>query len=133
MTRHNFQITATALAIALGLGAVGATSAMADTNGGDKAEVQAFMAAPMSIADAITAAESGTGGKAMSAEFDNEDIATGMYHVEVAMADGTTKEIGVNPADGSVTALVDDDSGAKGDGDGDGDGETDDDADSDSN
>ncbi|WP_145953459.1 PepSY domain-containing protein [Oceaniglobus indicus] len=95
----------------IALGAAGATAALADRNSDadDRAETQAFLAAPGSIMDAITAAENQTGGKAMSADFDTDDTASGVYEVEIAMTDGTTKEVAVNPADGTVTAIIDDD------------------------
>ncbi|TYB89068.1 PepSY domain-containing protein [Oceaniovalibus sp. ACAM 378] len=91
----------------IALGAVGATAALADkhSDAGDKPEIQAFLAAPGSITDA----EKDTGGKAMSVEFETDDTATGVYEVEVAMPDGTTKTVAVNPADGSVTAVAMDD------------------------
>lgn len=108
----NFKTLKTLGAASLiALGAVGATAALADkhSDAGDKPEVQAFLAAPGSIADAVTAAEKDTGGKAMSVEFETDDTATGVYEVEVAMPDGTTKTVAVNPADGSVTAVAMDD------------------------
>lgn len=105
MNRNTFKILTATTLIAPGA-AAGATTALADSNQGDKAEVQAFQAAKGSITDAIKAAEQNTGGKAMSAEFDNEDMAAGLYDVEIAMADGTTRTVAVNPADGSVTACA---------------------------
>ena len=112
MTRTTFKKTAAAVMIALGLGAAGASAALAEqhTGTGDRAEVEAFLASPMTIADAITAAEAETGGTAMSVEFDAEDTEPARYEVEVAMADGATTTVAVNPADdGTVTAIADED------------------------
>lgn len=110
MKRITLPLAGTAALIALGFGLSGATSVLAEqhTGNSDMAEVEAFLASPMSIADAISAAETNTGGKAMSAEFDTEDMASGQFDVEVAMADGTTKEVVINPADGAVTPDMDD-------------------------
>ena len=131
MNRMNFRMTATAAALALGLGAAGAMTAMAGQNADaeDTAEVQAFLASPMSAADAIKAAEASAGGKTMSVEFDTEDLALGAYVVELAMADGTTSTVAVNPADGTVTAVSDDDNDHGDREDDDDDEETDDDGD----
>jgi uncharacterized membrane protein YkoI len=128
MTRMTFKTAGTAALLALGLGTMGATAALAEQHmdAGDTAEVQAFQAATMSLADAVKAAETDTSGKAMSAEFETDDAATGMYHVEVAMTDGTTKTVAVNPADGTVTAVAMDAKDQNGEA-SDGDGETDDD------
>lgn len=132
MKRMTLPLAGTAALIALGFGLGGATSAMAEqhTGNSDMAEVQAFLASPMTIADAISAAETSTGGKAMSVEFDTEDMATGQFDVEIAMADGMTKTVAVNPADGTVTAMADEAGNDEADDTGDGDGKTDDDGDS---
>ncbi len=129
MTRMTLKTAGTAALLALGLGTMGATAAFAEQHvaSNDTAEVQAFQAATMTLSDAVKAAESNTNGKAMTAEFETEDVATGMYHVEVAMADGTSKTVAVNPADGTVAAIAADASDQNGEMN-DGDSETNDDS-----
>lgn len=83
-----------------------ATMSSADT---DAAEAQAFLAAPGSISAAISAAETQSGGKAMSAEFEEDGTNVGMYEVEIVMADGTISEHLVDPADNSVKPARKDD------------------------
>jgi hypothetical protein len=87
----------------------GATMALSDTS---PAEANAFLAAPGSLSAAVSAAETSTGGKAMSADFENDGADAGMYQVEIVMPDGTVTEHLVNPADNSVKlAPADDDKG----------------------
>tara|TARA_R110000796_G_scaffold14517_8_gene47471 strand:+ start:2620 stop:3027 length:408 start_codon:yes stop_codon:yes gene_type:complete len=120
ITQTKTKATAVAMLVALGLGAVGSTAVLAkeSADSQDKAEVQAFLNDSASIMDAIKAAESDTGGKAMSAEFDNEDSQTGSYEVEVAMTDGTTKTVAVGFDNGtaSVVAMQSDDLGSDAEG-----------------
>jgi len=126
-TQTKTKATAAAILVALGLGAAGSTAVLAKDSSDqqDKAEVQAFLKESASITDAIKAAESDTGGKAMSAEFDNEDSQTGSYEVEVAMTDGTTKTVAVGFDNGTAKVVAvqshdqgneadDDDEGEKG-------------------
>ncbi len=87
--------------MSLGLLAGAATIASADTSA---AEAKAFLAAPGSISAAISAAEAQSGGKAMSADFEEDGANAGMYEVEIVMPDGTVSEHLVNPADNSVKA-----------------------------
>jgi len=57
---------------------------------GDHAEHQAFMSAPISLAMAISAAETETGARAISAEFEEED---GQYIYSVELLDANGQEI----------------------------------------
>lgn len=92
------------------LGGVASAQTATDTMTDDQMETQALMAAKMSIGDAITAAETDTGDRAMSAEFTMETgDDTPVYVVEVVQADGTTTEVAVSTADGSVAAHVEPD------------------------
>ena len=95
ITQTKTKATAVAMLVALGLGAIGSTAVLAKES-----------------------AESDTGGKAMSAEFDNEDSQTGSYEVEVAMTDGTTKTVAVGFDNGtaSVVAMQSDDLGSDAEG-----------------
>lgn len=95
-------------ALTLGVAGLAATMAAAEQTGGktDAAEAQAFQATPMTLGDAAKAAEAKTGGKAMSAEFDNEDKAAGTYKVEIVTPDGATTYAMVDPADGSVKPMA---------------------------
>lgn len=87
----------------LSLGLLGGATSMAAA-GTSAAEAQAFLAAPGSLSAAISAAESSTGGKAMSADFEEDGANAGMYEVEIVMPDGAVSEHLVNPADNSVKA-----------------------------
>ncbi|MFT6676020.1 MAG: putative membrane protein YkoI [Sulfitobacter sp.] len=124
MNRKTILKLGTSALLSLGLVAGAATMAAADSHAdkSDAAEAQTFLAAPGSIAAAITAAEEQSGGKAMSADFETDGADAGWYDVEVVMADGTMTELLVNPADGTVKAAPADDMDGH-----DNDGETDDD------
>ncbi|WP_102107429.1 PepSY domain-containing protein [Oceaniglobus roseus] len=84
----------------------------------DRAEMQSFMSADMSIGDAVSKAEA-QGGKAVSAEWTLEQDGSAGYEVEIADASGGTKTLFVNASDGSVMAAPesnDDHEGSDGDG-----------------
>ena len=99
MKRNTILALGSSALMSLGLLAGAATIATADTSA---AEAQAFLAAPGSLSAAISAAEMQTGGKAMSADFEEDGANAGMYEVEIVMPDGTVSEHLVNPADNSV-------------------------------
>ncbi len=101
MKRNAILALGTGALLSLGLLGGAASMAIAGTS---VAEAKAFLAAPGSITAAISAAESSTGGKAMSADFEEDGANAGMYEVEVVMPDGTVSEHLVNPADNSVKA-----------------------------
>ena len=101
MKRNAFLAPGTAALLALGLFGGVASMAIAGTSAAD---AKAFLAAPGSLSAAITAAETSTGGKAMSADFEEDGANAGMYEVEIVMSDGTVSEHLVNPADNSVKA-----------------------------
>ncbi|MBB3996107.1 hypothetical protein GGR95_003775 [Sulfitobacter undariae] len=105
MKRNTIIALGSSALMSLSLIAGAATIASADTS---VEEAQAFLAAPGSISAAINAAETSTGGKAMSADFEEDGANAGMYEVEVVMPDGTTSEHLVNPADNSVTVAPED-------------------------
>lgn len=116
MKRNTLRALGSSALISLSLLGGAATMAYADTS---PAEAQAFLAAPGSLSAAITAAEAKTGGKAMSAGFEEDGANAGMYDVEIVMPDGTVAEYLVNPADNSVKpAPADDDKDDDGDKDG---------------
>ena len=106
MKRTTILTLGSSALMSLGLLAGAATMAAADTSA---AEAKAFLAAPGSISAAINAAEAQSGGKAMSAEFEEDGTTVGMYEVEIVMPDGTVSEHLVNPADNSVKAAPTDD------------------------
>lgn len=75
------------------------------------AEAAAFLASPTSLAAAITTVEAGTGGKVSTIEFVmGEEGAPDLIMADVIMADGSAKEVSVNPADGTVMNISDDQS-----------------------
>jgi hypothetical protein len=107
MKRNTILALGTSALISLSLLGGAATMAYADTS---PAEAQAFLAAPGSLSAAVAAAEASTGGKAMSADFEDDGAYAGMYEVEIVMPDGTVAKYLVNPADNTVTlAPADDD------------------------
>lgn len=114
MKRNAIFTLGTGALLSLGLLGGAASMALAGTSA---AEAQAFLAAPGSLSAAISAAESSTGGKAMSADFEEDGANAGMYEVEIVMPDGTVSEHLVNPADNSVKpAPADEDHDEKDDG-----------------
>ena len=110
-TRHSRIIRPLGLGAALALGITGGVATVASAqqngngNGMDKAEVQALQSAPTTLGDAVKAAESNTGGKAMSAEFDNSGQA-GAYRVEIAKQDGSIAYVMVDASEKSVTPMA---------------------------
>ena len=129
----------TALSIAAGLAALvmmGGTAAVAENHVAEDpmAESQAFLASPTSMAAAIAAAETASGGKVSSIEYQTgENGAPDLIMADVVMADGTEKTVALNPADGKVMSVTDAkdemEGGENGGGDrGKGDGDTDGDA-----
>lgn len=101
MKRNTILTLGSSALMSLGLIAGAATMAHAETSA---AEAKAFLAAPGSLSAAVSAAETQSGGKAMSADFEDNGANAGMYEVEVVMPDGTVSDHLVNPADNSVTA-----------------------------
>lgn len=100
-TMKPMKMAALWAAMILGTGAAGV--ALAETETKDTAEAQQFMAHPQSLAQAITAAETSVGGKAMDAGWE-VDGSTGGYHVEVLKTDGTVVDVKV-AADGTTTLM----------------------------
>ena len=78
-----------------------------DRDGTGDQEHAAFQAAPIGLAQAISTAESQSGGRAMSAEFETED-GSGVFEVELLAADGTEIEILVDASTGQVVIVHDD-------------------------
>ncbi len=99
MKRNTILALGSTALMSLSLLGGAATMALADTS---PAEAKAFLAAPGSLSAAISAAETSTGGKAMSADFEEDGANAGMYEVEIVMPDGTVSEHLVNPADNAV-------------------------------
>lgn len=103
---HTKMITASVLALALGAGLSGFASAQSQTEAGNAAELQAVQNAKLSVADAAKGAEAETGGKAMDVAFDDENGQLA-YEVEVALNDGTTKEVLIDAQSGKVLKVSD--------------------------
>ncbi len=101
MKRNTILALGSSALISLAMLGGAATMASADTSA---AEAKAFLAAPGSLSAAISAAETSSGGKAMSADFEEDGANAGMYEVEIVMPDGTVSEHLVNPADNTVKA-----------------------------
>ncbi|MGR3572632.1 PepSY domain-containing protein [Brevirhabdus sp.] len=127
------MISTIGAATAVSLGLIGGSMAMASSEGaGNAAELQAFQSAKISLGDAIKAAETKTGAKAMDASFEGADgngqMAT--YEVELLKSDGTPVFAMINPADGSVkvSAKANEDENSMGENGGDGEDESQDEA-----
>ncbi|MGR3757433.1 MAG: PepSY domain-containing protein [Tranquillimonas sp.] len=116
----------------MALGLAGVTAASAASNGNEDAanaaELQAFQSAKVSLTDAIAAAESKTGGKALDAGFESGEKQGATYEVELVKTDGSEIYAMVDPATGAVKVQAKADDGDRQSGDADdGDGEMNDD------
>lgn len=112
-------ITLSLIPVTLAAGVAGAawagtgnTTEMSDTQ-----EIQAALNSGMTLTQAVDAAQAQTGGTAMSAGWEDSDTGTWGYEVEIADAASTMQTWFVNPADGTVTKVMetDDDHGQSGD------------------
>jgi hypothetical protein len=88
MTRLKKAILGATLLAATGIG----MAAQAGSNGDDAAEMQQFLASPQSLTQAIAAAETAVGGKAMEADWEGDTATNGAFEVVVAKADGTLSQ-----------------------------------------
>ena len=93
-----FALTAIAAGSALSVGQAWAGS-------DDTAEIQQFLTAPKGISDAIRAAETATGGKAIEAEFDDHKGAAA-YEVKTVAGDKIAK-VKIDAASGQVVETKD--------------------------
>lgn len=105
-TKTSLMITGALLALSLISGAsafaeTATVGTMATEN--PVAETQAFLASPTSLSKAIATAETAAGGKVSTIEYQNgENGAPDLIMADVALADGTSKTVAINPADGKV-------------------------------
>lgn len=91
-----------ALALAIIPGAAHAENALSGASDG-----KALLSAKLSIAQAIQAAESQSGGKAASADFNaSKDEGGPAFEVEVITPDGSEQQLAVNAETGVVTKTV---------------------------
>ena len=107
----------------MALSLMSGNSAFAETKGTEDPmeEAQAFMASPTSMSQAIAAAEAAAGGKVSGIEFQSgEDGAPNLIMAEVVLADGTEKTVAINPADGKVMNVTQDENDREGEEDSDG-------------
>ncbi|MDN5787084.1 hypothetical protein [Pseudorhodobacter sp.] len=106
MTRLKQAILGTTLIVASGFGLAAQAGSQAD----DAAEMQQFLASSQSLTQAITAAETAVGGKAMDAGWEGDKTTAGGYEVVVAKPDGTLARA-IVAADGTVqvTAMAEGD------------------------
>lgn len=108
MKRNTLIAAATAgvVALSIAVGSVAmAASGSAET---EAAELQQFLAENPSLNQAVADIEAKTGGKVTEAEFEDDD-GPNLVEFEVAMPDGTSQEMILNTADGSMSIEVDDD------------------------
>ena len=97
--------------------AVTAPMALAAQND-DPAEAKAVLASGMTLAEAIAAAQTHSGGTAMSAAWESQSSGAMAFEVELAKPDGTVTTVAVDPASGNITRVAEhetDDDGLKGD------------------
>lgn len=73
-----------------------------------RGEDAAFLAASVSLGDAVRVAEESTGGRAISGEFEYEDDQWA-YSIEVLRADSSEMEVIVDPASGIVLETEEED------------------------
>jgi len=89
------------------LAMTGSSIAYAEGGGNEQAEGKAVLAAKVSLAQAVTAAEAQAGGKASSVNFTMPDgNGTPFFHVEVIAADGSQQDLAVNAETGEVSKAV---------------------------
>ena len=109
MKRYITQpVTLALIPVTLAAGVAGAAWAGTDKTAemSDTAEVQAVLASPMSLGQAIDTAQTMTGGTALSAAWENNDAGQWGYEVEIADAAKVVGTWFVNPKDGSVTQVA---------------------------
>jgi uncharacterized membrane protein YkoI len=99
-TMTSVAMTAALLALSL----IAGTSAFAESKRIEdpKAEAEAFLASPISLSQAILAADTETGGKVISVEYQTGDGSPDLIMADVVMADGSDKTVALNPADGKL-------------------------------
>ena len=97
----SMPVALTSIALVMGLGA--ATSFADERRGQDNpnSEEAAFLAADISLGDAIRIAEESSAGRAMSGEFERED-GQWAYSIEVLGPDNTELELLIDPETGAV-------------------------------
>lgn len=99
------SIIAVLAGAAISVPAMAGSVAWAGTDSDDRAETRLFLQAPHDISAAIGAAETAVDGKAIAAEFDDNQNA-GYYEIET-VANGRLIEVKVDAASGQVTATQD--------------------------
>lgn len=104
-------ITLSLIPIALAAGVAGASWAGTDKAAemSDAEEIQAVKASSMTLKQAVDAAQSQTGGIAISAGWENNDQGSWGYEVEIADATSSMQTWFVDPANGSVTKVMETD------------------------
>lgn len=95
-------------AAAVLVGAAGFSFAVTDTAVTGENDALAVAKAPVSLVQAVTAAEQSLGGKASRAEYERDDKHQG-YHYEVEVVNGArVYDVRVDAASGKVTSSVED-------------------------
>lgn len=111
VSRKRVAVSALALALAAGTaGGAVAQSGGSNTNAGSDtqaSELQAIQNAKLTIADAARAAETETGGKAVNVSIGDENGQIA-YQVEVALNDGTMKDVHVDTRTGKILKVSND-------------------------
>ena len=93
--------------IALMTATLSMAAPMALANGNDDhTEAQDYLAAGMSLTQAVAKAETSGGGKAMSAAWEPGQKGAMAFEVELAKADGTVRTVRVDPKSGAVTSVA---------------------------
>ena len=102
----NYPIIA-ATVIGVGVATLGVNSALAESSGSkqDQAEMQAMASAKISLSEAIKAAESKSGDKAVEAMFSVEKGKSG-YEIGLMAPDGTEHNMMVDAASGAVSKMA---------------------------
>lgn len=112
-TQHKLYGLAAAILVAGSVG--GFAIAEAGSQDNDKAEHAAFLSSGVSLSDAVSLAETESGAKAISAEFDDEDGTFG-YEIELLSADGTELEAKIDANSGTVLSIATDEQDEDGEG-----------------
>jgi uncharacterized membrane protein YkoI len=97
----------TALFLVAGL-AAGTQMGFAESvgNGNEPAETQALATSKVTLVQAVQAAETKAGGKAISVDFKAAKGAAPFYQVEIATADGSRQDLAVDASTGEIMKVA---------------------------
>jgi hypothetical protein len=96
----------TALFLVAGLAGTRMGFAESAGNGNEPAETQALATSKVTLVQAVQAAETKAGGKAISVDFKVAKGAAPFYQVEIAVADGSRQDLAVDASTGEIMKVA---------------------------